>query len=449
MPWVPQVQQAKMLCADADQILFGGAVGGGKTDALIGLSMTQKVNMLLMRRQFKSLKNIMARYSQLLGGKDRWSAHEQTWYLPNGSVVELGSAPNLGDEEKHQGNPHDILGIEEAAQWHESQITFLTTWLRSTDPTKKCRLMMTSNPPVGGQGRFLADWYTPWVDPSYPDPARSGEVRYFARVDNIVRECPPDPFEHKGRIITPFSRTFIRSTLADNEYLARTNYADKLGNLPDDMREALMNGDFMQAGKDQALQAIPSAWLKACNDRWTPEPPGPMTHVGVDVSRDGNDRTVIYCRHGNWVAEPIILRGAETARGGAVAARILSIIEGHDPMVYVDVVGVGSSVYDHLEPYLEGDVIAVNGGSKSTKVDATGASSFFNLRSERWWKLRERMTPGVSRLAIPPNNGLFQELCTPSYTVSGSGIKLQTKESVINTLGYSTDMADALVLAVG
>ena len=104
--------------------------------------------------------------------------------------------------------------------------------------------------------------------------------------------------EHKGKWIIPESPTFIRSTLADNIYLSRTDYADRLEHLPDDIKAALLHGDFMMAGADDPLQCIPSAWIKAAMDRWDPLPPDqrpPLTAVGVDVARGGSDKTVLNC----------------------------------------------------------------------------------------------------------------------------------------------------------
>ena len=47
-------------------------------------------------------------------------------------------------------------------------------WLRSTTQGQRCRVMIASNPPVGGEGEWLGVWFAPWRDPQFPAPAAPG-----------------------------------------------------------------------------------------------------------------------------------------------------------------------------------------------------------------------------------------------------------------------------------
>ena len=411
MLWVPLPKQLELLNSDATVTLWGACAGPGKTDALLGLPIvTRGVKALLLRREFRQLQHIQNRLTEIMGGRDAYRATEYTWEFPNGSTLQLGSVPLVDDIYKFQGQPFTHQLYDEAAGLAADQIYTLMTWLRSPNPDIEPRLMMASNPPVGGQGRWMVDMFKPWIDPAYPNPARSGETRYLYRRGRDMLEAPDgNPVEVDGRVITPMSHKFIRATLEDNPFLSRTDYAERLQHLPDDVREALMTGDFMRAGQDQPLQCIPSAWVKSAMDRWKPRSEGeraPLSAIGVDVSRGGpnGDRTVLTCRYGDWVAPQTILSGNDCDRGGKVAAQVLKMVEGTNARVYVDIIGPGTSVFDCLEPYLGSNVIGVNGASGSTRNDRTGLASFRNRRSEDWWRMRERLIPETSRIELPQSN---------------------------------------------
>jgi hypothetical protein len=67
----------------------------------------------------------------------------------------------------------------------------------------------------------MADFFAPWLDDKYPNPAKDGELRWFIFNEDDKSEEVADskPFERDGRTFYPHSRTFIRSTLEDNPYL--------------------------------------------------------------------------------------------------------------------------------------------------------------------------------------------------------------------------------------
>lgn len=437
MPWSPASDTQKaLLDTKADQTLFGGSAGGGKSEALLGYSILRAKTGLLLRRQFPQLQALQTRLRAIWGGTDLYRATDQTWSFPDGRTLELGSCPNESDVEKFQGRPHDALLLDEAAHFSESQVTFLTGWLRSAEG-RPCRLIMASNPPLSGEGAWLIDWFRPWIDPSHPNPARGGELRWFKRVDNRMQEVEEGT---PGAI----SRTYIPSRLSDNPYLGE-DYERNLANLPKELAQALLAGDFFAGAQDRPLQVLPNSWVREAQQRWKPDTDLPLTHVGVDCSRGGRDRTVIVCRHRNYIAEPIVLSREDSTSGGKVCARILQIIGDESPRVRVDAIGVGSSVYDHLHQYLGHTVEAViNSHAAPGKK-----GEFVNRRAFDYWNLRTRLDPATSTLELPPSTSLYSELSAPEYTVGPRGIQVQSKEDLIKKLGRSPDLADALVLACG
>jgi hypothetical protein len=76
------------------------------------------------------------------------------------------------------GRPHDLIAFDEAAQLAKSKVQFVIGWNRSTDQKQRCRVILTSTPPTGGEGDWLVEWFAPWLDPKFPNPALPSELRY-------------------------------------------------------------------------------------------------------------------------------------------------------------------------------------------------------------------------------------------------------------------------------
>src|ERR1041385_3336782 len=120
--------------SDADIVGFGGAAGGGKSDLAIGKALMKAHEVLIMRREGTQLQGIEERMRKLLGGDDGYNSTKRVWRDagPRKTLVEFGSCPNLGDEQRQQGRPHDLLVFDEAANFLELQVRFLLGWNRST-----------------------------------------------------------------------------------------------------------------------------------------------------------------------------------------------------------------------------------------------------------------------------------------------------------------------------
>src|SRR5437667_3692303 len=215
------------------------------------------------------------------------------------------------------------MGFDEAGEFLEEQVSSLVAWLRSIDPKQRCRVIFASNPPRGAEGQWLIDWFAPWLDPSFPDPAQPGELRWFVRTGDGTRWVDgPGRIEVDGETYTARSRTFIPARLTDNPYLDRSGYRASLENLPEPLRSQLLKGDFLAGGEDDVWQAIPSAWIEAAQQRWQPGIAGPMSALGVDVAQGGSDQTIIAPRHGTWFAPLKAYPGVSTPNGPAVAGLI-------------------------------------------------------------------------------------------------------------------------------
>jgi hypothetical protein len=477
-PWFPLPgPQTMAYNSKADIVGYGGAAGGGKTDLACGSIITRHQKAMVLRRVGTELTGILDRFTDLLKGRDGYNGQDKIWRTKRFDgkplQIEFGAVPNLGDEKKYQGRPHDKLVFDEAANFLESQVRFLLGWLRSVDPTQFCQALLCFNPPTSAEGRWIIDFFAPWLDPKHPlYPTAPGALRLAAMIpgENGVSKDAwvdrPDPFvlvdgeitydfdpaEYVGvratEIITPRSRTFIPSRVTDNPHLYGTGYMSQLQALPEPLRSQMLNGDFRAGMEDDPWQVIPTAWVEAAQERWRkPDVLARMDSLGVDVARGGRDNTVIARRHGNWFDAPLVYAGTVTPDGPKVAGLAIAALRDRAP-IHIDVIGVGSSPYDFLMQARQ-QVIGVNVAESARGLDKSGRLSFVNLRSELWWRMREALDPTNNiGIALPPSGQLLVELCAPTWELQGAKIKVESREQIVERIGVSPDLASAYVLAL-
>lgn len=362
-------------------------------------------------------------------------------------MIEFGSCPNLGDEIVHQGIPHDFIGFDEITHFLEAQFRFLIGWNRTTKEGQRCRIVCAGNPPTDSDGEWVKKFWGPWLDEGHRNPARPGELRWFATIDGKDKEVTSEPFEHEGETIIPQSRTFIPSKVQDNPYLMDTGYISTLQSLPEPLRSQMLKGDFSANTGSDPWQVIPTAWVQAAMDRWEDrKSKGLMDSIGLDVARGGQDETTISRRHGVWFDKLIAVPGSSTPDGPSVSALTVQYRKDSAP-VHVDVIGVGTSVYDHLKGN-DIHTIPINGASKSLEKDKSGKLGFANTRSRLYWRLREALDPEHGDdIELPPDSGLKADLICPRWTLTARGVQVESKQDLIKRLGRSPDKGDAVVYA--
>ncbi len=452
--WVPLAgPQTDAYDSPADILLYGGAAGGGKTDLLLGLAMTRHRRSILFRREFAQLRAVEDRAAELIGDRGRFSGARRAWRLNDGRLLEFGAVQRPDDVRKYQGRAHDLKAFDEITHFTEAQFRFLIGWNRASYPGQRVRVVAAGNPPTDAQGAWVLRYWAPWLDPTYPKPARSGEVRWFATVDGVEREWPDGvPFQAAGMMITPQSRSFVRARISDNPYLMASGYLATLQALPEPLRTQMLSGEFASGIEDDPWQVIPTAWVLAAQARWVPEGPAmPYTAIGVDVARGGRDRTVIVGRKGTWFSSILSIAGDETPDGPSVAGRVIGFMDGSRGgaavPIQVDVIGVGAAVYDALQA-AGIRAVPLNGAKRSLAQDKSGQLGFANKRAEWYWRLREALDPDFGDgLALPPDRELLRDLVAPRWKLTGRGIQIESKEDMMKRLGHSPDKADGVVYA--
>lgn len=450
--------QSQAYYSEADVLLYGGSVGGGKSSLGLGLALNEHYRSLIIRKEFASLGGLIDTCKKLAKTHTGFVGGGRPLYRkPDGGVIHFAGLGTDGKLGGHHGVDHDLIYIDEAAQIPERQVRLLAGWLRTDRPGQRCRMVMGSNPPLDTTGDWLINFFAPWLDDRHRNPAKPGELRYFLPEDDGQdRECERGEWTTiAGHRVYAESRTFIPSSFADNPYYDPEEYARTLGKLPQQEREILISGNFMLGRQDDAYQVIPTDWVKQAMERWTPNPPDgvPQCAIGVDIAQGGSDRTVLAIRHDGWYAPLVCVPGSETKDGADVTALIFRHRRDNS-LVIVDMGGgYGGSTMERLQsnniPFK-----AYKGGAGSAARTADRQYGFFNKRAESYWRFMEALNPdqpGGSRIMLPPDPELLSDLTSirrkKMDIQASTGVRLEAKEDLVKRLGRSIDKADAVVMA--
>lgn len=158
--------------------------------------------------------------------------------------------------------------------------------------------------------------------------------------------------------------------------------------------------------------------------------------IGVDVSRYGNDSTVIIKRQGYKVFPPLKLRLADNMEVAGKVVDIYRNLPAARAMICVDGIGVGAGVVDRLKQ-LGLPVIDVQSAERPIDI-----RTYANKRAENWGRMKDWLIGGG---AIPRDDDLMKQLCSLEYCLNKKlQILLQSKEDIRRRGGVSPDVADAL-----
>jgi len=238
--WEPTERQRQFLAADEDEVLYGGAAGGGKTDALIidALGGQQRAveqaeyRALILRRTYPELKEVVDRslsvYPRVVLGA-RYV--EPEWRFPSGARIELGYLDRDTDVMRYQSRQFQWLGWEELAQWESSYpYDYMLSRLRAPERLPlKCYCRSTCNPDGPGAKWIAGRW---GIKPDGHSTLRTIEV--------------------DGRV---FRLRFIAARLEDNPHLANTGYRQQLRRLPSDIQRMLLDGRWDAVAVGGAIYA--------------------------------------------------------------------------------------------------------------------------------------------------------------------------------------------------
>ena len=168
--WTPQSgpQEAAIRTAGfVDELFFGGARGGGKSDFLLGdfaSDVTQYGTAwrgILFRKNFPDLEEIEMRSKELFYGMfpgAEYRVGTKTWHFPGGAFLRLRHMESEVDADKYIGHQYTWIGFDELPTWSNlKHYHMMKACLRSAAKVTNKRIRSTGNP--GGVGHQAVKKY--------------------------------------------------------------------------------------------------------------------------------------------------------------------------------------------------------------------------------------------------------------------------------------------------
>ncbi len=261
--------QEMFLSTPADIAIYGGAAGGGKSFGILleGSRHTEIRDFggVIFRRTSPMITNEGGLWDEsnkiypLLGATQKETDH--SWTFRSGSVLSFSHLQHEKNVLDWQGSQICFLGFDELTHFTERQFFYMLSRNRSTCGVKPY-VRATTNPDAES---WVAEFIAWWIDQEtgFPIPERAGKLRYFIRVNNILRwadspedldddfqviyqALPEDVRSHTKREDFIKSVTFIPSNVYDNKKLLASNpqYLANLLALPLVERERLLGGNW-------------------------------------------------------------------------------------------------------------------------------------------------------------------------------------------------------------
>ena len=228
------VPQAVFLLDEGRESVYGGAAGGGKSDALL-MAALQYVDQpgyaaLILRRTFPELRGAEGLLNRGLSWLKRTDAHGtedgKLWTFPSGATLRFGHVETEADRFNYDGQAYQFVGFDELTSFTELQYDHIgfSRARRTADVHVPIRTRGSCTPIGVGVGwvkkRFITD-----------------------RADDVV---------------------FVPAFAGDNPGFVPGEYEESLSRLPEHLRRALLEGDWsvfegaaFHVGDDHLIDTFP------------------------------------------------------------------------------------------------------------------------------------------------------------------------------------------------
>ncbi len=144
MIWKPQPKQVVAMSRAEDELLYGGAAGGGKSDFLLAEALRQvgvkNYRGILFRKTYKQLTGLIDRSEELYKKaypKARYNATDHVWRFPSGAKIYFGNMQYVKDRTNYQGKAYDFIGFDELTHFTWDEYSYMFSRNRPTPPARE------------------------------------------------------------------------------------------------------------------------------------------------------------------------------------------------------------------------------------------------------------------------------------------------------------------------
>jgi hypothetical protein len=210
------------------EAFYGGAAGGGKSDALLAAALQYthipNYKALILRRSFTELSlpgAVMARAREYLAPHKElhWSHDNKTWTFPSGATLTFAYMANDSDMARYQSAEFQYVAYDELTEFTEEQYEWLFSRQRATsDINVPLRMRAASNPGGIGHG---------WVKRRFiDDTTRNPAVGFVpAKLD----DHPDEKFREEYHVSLSHLDDVKRRRLEDGDWDAAEGLAFQVG----------------------------------------------------------------------------------------------------------------------------------------------------------------------------------------------------------------------------
>lgn len=438
----PRRNKKQLLFHEAPETykLYGGAMGGGKTAALINegiqLNLDYRGNFgLLMRKTWPSFRDtVLPQLEKFLDPRliADWNHSDKMILMKNGSRIRYGGTGDRPDDwEKFMSGEYGWIALDQAEQFTENEYIMLATRLRLNIPGIRYFFLLSCNPNIG------------WIKVRFLESNKKDHKFIPALPTDNIKNLPATYIEMMKDILTPQ----LIKALLDGDWEA-------VGE-PDNVYTYL---EIQKAVKRQLKVSLP-------------------VEIGVDVARSGDDESVIVLREGLRVRIHNQAQGHDLMRTTGEIWRCCrdKIIPKWGPeldkiTIKVDADGLGAGVVDRLkeqrrekeEQYtamifkalskekreelekaeykLRIKVLEIHGSGRSRDP-----AKFKNLRAEIHWGMHELLP----ELDLPLDSELSSQLMAIKYKINSAGqYEIMAKSKIKEKLGRSPDQAEGVIYSL-
>ncbi|NLB89708.1 MAG: Terminase-like family protein [Clostridiales bacterium] len=217
------------------EALYGGAAGGGKSDALLAEGLRQvhipHYKGLILRKTYPQLSELVDRSRYIYQGAFPGAKYNQTthvWTFPSGATITFGSMQHTKDRINYQGKRFDYIAFDELTHFTWDEYSYLFSRNRPGGAGTRVYIRAATNPGGIGHGWVKQRFITP----APPETTINEEIAFA---------------NERGELVTmDRKRVFIPAKVQDNKVLMShdQNYIASLAMLPEQERLALMDGSW-------------------------------------------------------------------------------------------------------------------------------------------------------------------------------------------------------------